>query len=109
MTHYSSPIVERGKVVGPERIDSIVFRGDASFSSPVPRAQRVLLEHTANIDRQDSLPVFALLKEISTQLETNNEVEALLSALWRRVHRTGPGADIVQNPGIFQLEETHTG
>jgi magnesium chelatase subunit H len=45
--------------------------------------------------------VFALLSQICDQLETNNELDGLMRALRGEYLEPGPGADIVQNPGIL--------
>jgi len=84
-----------------ERVDSIVSATIREFLEGGSEVAASLLERTSNIKRQDSLPVFALLEEISKQLETNNEIEALLRALRGEFIAPGPGADIVQNPAIL--------
>ena len=84
-----------------EQIDSVVSASIKEFLQGGTDAAASLLERTANVDRQNSLPVFALLEKISKQLETNNEVEALLRALRGEFIEPGPGADIVQNPAIL--------
>ncbi len=84
-----------------ERIDDVVSSAIIEFLRGGPDAAASLLEHTSNIDRQRSLPVFGLLEGISKQLETNTEVEALLRALRGEFIEPGPGADIVQNPAIL--------
>ena len=84
-----------------EQIDSVVSASIKEFLQGGSYAAASLLERTANVDRQNSLPVFALLEKISKQLETNNEVEALLRALRGEFIEPGPGADIVQNPAIL--------
>jgi magnesium chelatase subunit H len=84
-----------------ERIDLVVSGAISEFLKCGSEAAASFLEHTAKIDRQDSLPVFALLAEISKQLETNNEVDSLLRALRGEFIEPGPGADIVQNPAIL--------
>jgi len=84
-----------------ERVDSIVSATIREFLEGGAEVAASLLERTSNIKRQDSLPVFALLEEISKQLETNNEIEALLRALRGEFIAPGPGADIVQNPAIL--------
>jgi len=84
-----------------ERIDSVVSAAISEFLQGGSEAAASLLERTANIKRRDSLPVFALLEEVSKQLETNNEIEALLRALRGEFIEPGPGADIVQNPAIL--------
>ncbi|HZN08649.1 MAG TPA: cobaltochelatase subunit CobN, partial [Pyrinomonadaceae bacterium] len=45
--------------------------------------------------------VFKLLETVSTKLETNNEMDALVRALRGEFIEPGPGADIVQNPDIL--------
>ena len=45
--------------------------------------------------------VFRLLETVSTKLETNNEMDALVRALRGEFIEPGPGADIVQNPDIL--------
>ncbi len=84
-----------------ERVDSIVSTTIREFLESGSEVAASLLARTSNIKRQDSLPVFALLEEISKQLETNNEIEALLRALRGEFIAPGPGADIVQNPAIL--------
>jgi magnesium chelatase subunit H len=59
------------------------------------------LEANANVKPEDSRPVFALLEDISNQLETNSELDALMRGLRGEYIQPGPGADIVQNPGIL--------
>ena len=59
------------------------------------------LRSTANVNPDDSRPIFALLEKISQQLETNVEIESLLRALRGEFIAPGPGADIVQNPAIL--------
>ncbi|MCM3869260.1 MAG: cobaltochelatase subunit CobN [Pyrinomonadaceae bacterium] len=92
---------EHERLAKRERIDGIVSAAIAEFLQSGSEAAASLLEQTANIDCQESLPVFALLEKISTQLETNNEVDALLRALRGEFIEPGPGADIVQNPEVL--------
>lgn len=84
-----------------ERIDNVVSAAIREFLQGGSEVAASLLERTSNINRQASLPVFALLEKISKQLETNNEVEALLRALRGEFIAPGPGADIVQNPAVL--------
>ncbi|MBA2526481.1 MAG: cobaltochelatase subunit CobN [Pyrinomonadaceae bacterium] len=84
-----------------ERVDSVVSAAIKEFLHGGSEVAAFLLERTSNTNRQDSMPVFALLDRISQQLETNNEVEALLRALRGEFIEPGPGADIVQNPAIL--------
>ena len=46
-------------------------------------------------------PVFNLLETVSTKLQTNNELDSLMRALRGEFIEPGPGADIIQNPGIL--------
>lgn len=84
-----------------ERIDDVVSAAIGEFLRDGSEAAASFLERNSNIDRQTSLPVFALLETISQQLEANTEVEALLRALRGEFIEPGPGADIVQNPAIL--------
>ncbi len=93
--------LDQARLSDRERIDNVVTAAIKEFLRGGAKAAASLLERTSNIDREDSLPVFALLGEISKQLETNTEVEALLRALRGEFIAPGPGADIVQNPAIL--------
>lgn len=46
-------------------------------------------------------PVFALLENVTTRLQTNHEIDALMRALRGEYIEPGPGADIIQNPDIL--------
>jgi magnesium chelatase subunit H len=46
-------------------------------------------------------PVFVLLENVSTKLQTNNEIDSLVRALRGEFVEPGPGADIVQNPDVL--------
>jgi len=96
-----SASLDQGRLSDRERIDNVVSAAIKEFLQSGSEVAVSLLERTSNTKRQDSLPVFALLEEISKQLETNNEVEALLRALRGEFIEPGPGADIVQNPAIL--------
>ena len=106
------------------RTSSATERGDllkmiASFDRPesgvralpqefIDDAIRVFLEHgsaaaAAYLDERgfDARAAFKLLEAVSTKLETNNEIDALVRALRGEFIEPGPGADIVQNPEIL--------
>src|SRR5688572_31175238 len=53
------------------------------------------------VSAEVSRPVFSLLETVSTKLQTNNEIDALVRALRGEFIEPGPGADIVQNPDIL--------
>jgi magnesium chelatase subunit H len=59
------------------------------------------LEQEAFVLAADSLPMFTLLARIHEQLGVNGELDALSRALRGEYIEPGPGADIVQNPGIL--------
>ena len=53
------------------------------------------------VNAETSRPVFALLENVSTKLQTNNELDSIVRALRGEFIEPGPGADIVQNPDIL--------
>jgi magnesium chelatase subunit H len=82
-------------------IDSIVFEAVEQFCQEGAKSAVEWLNSRANVDRQQSLPVFLLLENIAEQLDSNNEIESLLSSLRGEYITPGPGADIVQNPNVL--------
>src|SRR5688500_20165559 len=58
----------------------------------------VLYLEQQGVDAETTRPVFTLLENVSTKLETNNELDAIVRALRGEFIEPGPGADIVQNP-----------
>ncbi|HVQ36208.1 MAG TPA: cobaltochelatase subunit CobN, partial [Pyrinomonadaceae bacterium] len=84
-----------------ERVDVVVAKAFESFELGGTEAAVRSLETEARVNAELSRPVFLLLEKISKQLETNNEIEALLGALRGEYVTPGPGADIVQNPSIL--------
>jgi len=84
-----------------ERIEGLITAAVSEFLQDGAESAAALLERSANTNREDSLPVFALLETISKQLETNDEADALLRALRGEFIKPGPGADIVQNPAVL--------
>ncbi|MFN2511634.1 MAG: cobaltochelatase subunit CobN [Pyrinomonadaceae bacterium] len=93
--------LDEARLADRERIDGVVSSAIGEFVRHGSEAAASFLERTSNIDRENALPVFGLLDEISKQLETNTEVEALLRALRGEFIEPGPGADLVQNPAIL--------
>lgn len=53
------------------------------------------------LNAEETRPVFSVLESVSTKLETNHEIDALVRALRGEFIEPGPGADIVQNPDIL--------
>lgn len=84
-----------------ERVDETVNAAIELFIKQDSEAACLWLEATANVKRDESRPVFALLSRICEQLSSNQELESLLRALRGEYIEPGPGADIVQNPDIL--------
>ena len=84
-----------------ERVTEIVSRSVKEFVASGTDAAVSLLETDAQVPAELSHPVFGLLAQVSQELETNGENQALLRALRGEYIEAGPGADIVQNPGIL--------
>lgn len=84
-----------------ERVDEIVHAAIVTFIKDGAESACAWLETTARAKKEDSRPVFSLLSRICEQLSTNQELESLTRALRGEYIEPGPGADIVQNPGIL--------
>jgi magnesium chelatase subunit H len=84
-----------------ERVAAVVTAALRLFLEAGGEAAILFLEKMANVRADASQPVFALLKSVSENLETNTEIPALLRALRGEYVEPGPGADIVQNPAIL--------
>jgi magnesium chelatase subunit H len=88
-----------------ETVEAIVREAITEFvgdrSDVGMEAAAACLSEQAAVAREQSLKVFALLSRIREQLETNSELEGLLRALRGEYVEPGPGADIIQNPGIL--------
>jgi magnesium chelatase subunit H len=84
-----------------EHVDSIISEAFKAFEFGGVEAAITSLAQNASVSAEESRPVFLLLENISKQLETNNEAEALMRALRGEYIEPGPGADIVQNPAIL--------
>ena len=53
------------------------------------------------LDPDRTQPVFALLENVRTKLQTNREIDSLVRALRGEFIEPGPGADIIQNPDVL--------
>jgi len=88
-----------------ERVEAVVrnaitlFVGDKSDAGK--EAAIHLLSEASAVSREHSLKVFEMLSRIREQLGTNYELEGLMRALRGEYVEPGPGADIIQNPGIL--------
>ncbi|MDQ3473528.1 MAG: cobaltochelatase subunit CobN, partial [Acidobacteriota bacterium] len=86
-----------GVTASDERVAEIVSRSVKEFVASGCDAAVTLLANDAHVAVDLSRPVFELLGQVSKQLETNGETQALLRALRGEYIEAGPGADIVQN------------
>ncbi len=84
-----------------ERVDAIVSEAIELFINRGQPPTLQWLERDARVAPDDSRPVFTLLEKISAQLNSNDEIDALMRALGGEYIEPGPGADIVQNPSIL--------
>lgn len=84
-----------------EKVDEIMASAIERFIAEGAAAAVNWLATYAHVNPAESNAVFELLEKISTQLETNLELEALTRALRGEYIEPGPGADIVQNPAIL--------
>ena len=82
-------------------IDSIVSGAVRQFCQEGADSAVDWLNSRANVDCENSRPVFLMLASIAEQLDSNNEIESLLRALRGEYIEPGPGADIVQNPDVL--------
>src|SRR5438067_2394011 len=84
-----------------ELIDRIVTESIARFCEKGADEAVAYLKDSANVRPEDSSPTFALLEKISSQLDSNHEIESLIRSLRGEYIEPGPGADIVQNPFVL--------
>ena len=91
---------EAGVRALPEELIDEAVREFVNAENADKEAVIELLERKG-ISADRTRPVFELLEKVCTQLETNNEIEALMRALRGEFIEPGPGADIVQNPDIL--------
>ena len=90
-----------GTSAGDKRVAEIVAHSVQKFVESGSDAAVSVLAKEADVPADVSKPVFALLAQISEQLKTNGENQALLRGLRGEYIEAGPGADIVQNPDIL--------
>jgi magnesium chelatase subunit H len=92
-----------------ERVSAIVRSAVREFVNSGQEAAIILLKQEANVSEEVARPIFTLLESVSTKLETNTELDALVRALRGEFIEPGPGADIVQNPDILPTgRNTHS-
>lgn len=95
LLHDSSPSETR------EVIDGLVSQAVQKFCEGGADSAADWLKTQADVDREKSLPTFLLLTKVAEQLDSNTELDSLMSALRGEYIQPGPGADIVQNPMVL--------
>jgi magnesium chelatase subunit H len=92
-----------------ERVDELIAATIRRFVERGEEEAESFLESETGISRELSRPIFQFLQVISDQLQTNVELDSLMRALRGEFIEPGPGADIVQNPGILPTgRNTHS-
>ena len=83
------------------RVAEILTNSIAEYLNAGVETAVSYLESSCQLESDRSRPMFDLLANVSEQLNTNGETQALLRALRGEYIEAGPGADIVQNPEIL--------
>src|SRR5438067_5237481 len=84
-----------------ELIDLVVTESIARFCEKGADEAVAYLKDSANVRPEDTSTTFALLEEISQQLDSNHEIESLMRSLRGEYIEPAPCADIVQNPFVL--------
>jgi magnesium chelatase subunit H len=88
-----------------ERVETLVREAIALFVNDSGDGGREaatgFLRETAGVPAEQAAKVFGMLSRIREQLSTNYELDGLTRALRGEYVQPGPGADIIQNPGIL--------
>lgn len=88
-----------------ERVEAVVREAVQKFvaagGEPGEEVAIRYLQEEAAVAPESSRPVFSLLTNLHAQLSENCELDSLLCALRGEYIEPGPGADIIQNPGIL--------
>lgn len=95
LLHDSSPSDSK------ELIDGLVSQAVQKFCEGGADSAADWLKTQADVDREKSLATFLLLTKVAEQLDSNTELDSLMSALRGEYIQPGPGADIVQNPMVL--------
>jgi magnesium chelatase subunit H len=92
-----------------ERINAKVAEAIRIFLDGGTEPAIANLQSTANVQSDECRPVFELLARVVGELDSNQEIDALVRALRGEYIKPGPGADIVQNPAILPTgRNTHS-
>lgn len=84
-----------------ELVGEIISEAIQRFCDHGAEAAAHWLNSKVGVDREKSFPTFSLLRNIAQQLDSNQEIDALVRALRGEYITPGPGADIVQNPMVL--------
>jgi magnesium chelatase subunit H len=87
-----------------ERVEMIVKRAIEIFvegGDSASKSSSAFLESEASVPIEQSQKILSLLESVRSQLRTNREMDGLVQALKGQYVEPGPGADIIQNPGIL--------
>ena len=84
-----------------EKVDAILNRAIVELIEHGVESAANSLSSEANVTPESSRPMFTLLADVSTSLQSNHELDSVVRALRGEFIEPGPGADIVQNPSIL--------
>ena len=88
-----------------EKVEAILREAIAGFLATHGARAGVsaaeLLSERAGVAVEQAVKVFAVLAGVMKQLETSHEIDSLVRALKGEYVQPGPGADIIQNPGVL--------
>ncbi|MEK6301390.1 MAG: cobaltochelatase subunit CobN [Acidobacteriota bacterium] len=88
-----------------EKVEAILREAIALFlatpGGAAASSAAELLSERAAVPVEEAFKVFAVLAGIVKQLESNHEIDSLVRALKGDYVQPGPGADIIQNPGVL--------
>ena len=109
LASYATLLSESGasnqRMAERERVEAVLSEAIARFLATHGAAAGVsaakLLNERAGVSVEQAMKVFAVLAGIVEQLETSHEIDSLVRALNGGYIQPGPGADIIQNPGVL--------
>lgn len=84
-----------------EDVDRVVTGAVRKLIESGTDSAREFLSREVGVNGESVDGMLSLLSRISTSLDTNNELDAVVRALRGEFIEPGPGADIVQNPAIL--------
>jgi len=106
---YATLLSESGasnqRMLDREKVEAILREAIARFLATPDETGAAsaaeLLRERAAVPVAEAARVFAVLAGIVKQLDSNHEIESLVSALKGDYVKPGPGADIIQNPSVL--------